>query len=150
MPFAADGTYTPPTGAENAAPGQIIRSLTWNTIFTDMSAALTSLGARAPYLATPTTLGTASTYTLLTKDNVLLVQAAVGTIAMQASSLRPNTQVIIMGAAAGFFASHTVVVAAAGTDLISGASTLTLTSNWQAVTLYALPSGGYVITGKGP
>lgn len=38
------GTYTPPTGAENAAPGGVIRSATWNTIFTDMSAALTSCG----------------------------------------------------------------------------------------------------------
>ena len=36
--------YTPPNGAENAFPGQIIASATWNSIFTDLSTALTFLG----------------------------------------------------------------------------------------------------------
>ena len=36
--------YTPPNGAENAFPGEIIASATWNSIFTDLSAALTFLG----------------------------------------------------------------------------------------------------------
>lgn len=40
----SDGIYTPPTGAEDAAPGQVIRSATWNTIFIDMAAALTDIG----------------------------------------------------------------------------------------------------------
>ncbi len=43
MPYQ-NGIYTPPTGAENAQPGGVIRSATWNTIFTDMSNALTGIG----------------------------------------------------------------------------------------------------------
>jgi len=42
MPFS--GTiYTPPTGAENATPGAIIQSATWNAIHTDIAAALTEV-----------------------------------------------------------------------------------------------------------
>lgn len=36
--------YTPPDGAEDAVPGEVIRSATWNTIFTDLSSALTQVG----------------------------------------------------------------------------------------------------------
>lgn len=52
MPFAADGTYTPPNGAENAFAGQTIASATWNAIFTDLSTALTLLG-KGPAPVTP-------------------------------------------------------------------------------------------------
>ena len=38
------GVYTPPNGAENAFPGEVIASATWNSIFTDLSGALTFLG----------------------------------------------------------------------------------------------------------
>ena len=44
MTFAVTGIYTPPTGAEDATPGTVIRSATWNTVFTDIAAALTQLG----------------------------------------------------------------------------------------------------------
>lgn len=45
MPFSIpSGIYTPPSGAENAVPGEVIRSATWNTIFTDLSTALTQVG----------------------------------------------------------------------------------------------------------
>ncbi len=43
MPFL-NGVYTPPDGAEDAVPGEVIRSATWNTIFTDLSNALTQVG----------------------------------------------------------------------------------------------------------
>lgn len=42
MPFS-NGVYTPPTGAENATAGKVIASATWNSIFTDLSTALTQL-----------------------------------------------------------------------------------------------------------
>jgi hypothetical protein len=32
-----NGVYTPPSGAENAFPGQVIASATWNAIFTDIA-----------------------------------------------------------------------------------------------------------------
>ncbi len=44
MPFDfATGVYTPATGAETAAPGQLIQSTVWNNIFTDISTALTAV-----------------------------------------------------------------------------------------------------------
>jgi hypothetical protein len=36
--------YTPVSGAESAAPGQVIRSATWNSINTDYATALTQIG----------------------------------------------------------------------------------------------------------
>lgn len=44
MPFS-NGVYTPPTGAENATAGKVIASATWNSIFTDLSTALTQIGS---------------------------------------------------------------------------------------------------------
>lgn len=52
MPFSGN-VYTPPTGAENAAPGQVLQSAIWNAIFTDIAAALTQ---------TETQINTAPTY----------------------------------------------------------------------------------------
>ena len=43
MGFAASGVYTAPSGATSAASGDVIRSATWNTIFSDLSSALTSI-----------------------------------------------------------------------------------------------------------
>ena len=45
MPFNINtGVYTPAAGAESATTGQVIQSAVWNTIFTDLSGALTSVG----------------------------------------------------------------------------------------------------------
>lgn len=46
MPFSGN-TYTPPTGSENAAPGQVVQSAVWNAIFVDIAAALTQLATQA-------------------------------------------------------------------------------------------------------
>lgn len=42
MPFSGN-LYTPPSGAESAAPGQVVQSATWNSIFTDLASALTAV-----------------------------------------------------------------------------------------------------------
>lgn len=42
MPFSGN-TYTPPTGSENAAAGQVVQSAVWNAIFTDLASALTQV-----------------------------------------------------------------------------------------------------------
>jgi hypothetical protein len=57
MPFTGN-TYTPPIGAENAAPGQVVQSAVWDSIFTDLSSALTLL---------MTNLNTAATF-----NNILI------------------------------------------------------------------------------
>lgn len=146
MPFAADGTYIPPTGAENAAPGQIIRSVTWNTIFTDIATALTTLGHASPAVAAPTTLSAPlASYTVTATDSVVLVSATVGTIVMPLSSTRTGVTTIA-GAAAGFFATHNCVLLPTSTDKFSSLSSITLATDFRVVTLYALASGGYIVT----
>lgn len=146
MPFAPTGIYTPPTGAENAVPGAVIRSVIWNTIFTDISTALTQVGQLLPWIAAPTTLSIAAAYTVTALDAVVLVKANVGTIVMPASTVRPNTYVTIMGAAAGYFGTHSVSVVRSGSDTISSLTSLTLNVDYQSVKLFALSSGGYLIT----
>jgi hypothetical protein len=46
MPWAVypSETYTPPSGAENAATGQVIQSAVWNTIHTDFATAIQLAG----------------------------------------------------------------------------------------------------------
>lgn len=144
MPFNSSGVYTPPTGAQNAAPGVVIRSTTWNTIFTDISAALTTLGQASPAVAAPTTLSAASAYTVVPADRVVLVSAAVGTIVLGAATLRAGN-LTIMGTSTLFFGTNSVVLLPTGADKISGAGSLVLNRGFQATVLYALPSGGYVV-----
>lgn len=43
MSFNSGGTYTPASGALNAAPGQVVQSAVWDAIFTDMTSAFTSV-----------------------------------------------------------------------------------------------------------
>ena len=74
MSFAANGIYTAPTGATNAAPGTVIRSLTWNTIFADISAALTQL-AQQGFSPTVSTVA-ATSYTVASTDAALIFNAA--------------------------------------------------------------------------
>jgi hypothetical protein len=45
MSYSSVGVYTPATGAENATSGKVIASATWNSIFTDISTALTTVGS---------------------------------------------------------------------------------------------------------
>lgn len=46
MPFNGN-QYVPPAGAESAAPGNVLQSAIWNSIFTDIAAALTQLATQA-------------------------------------------------------------------------------------------------------
>lgn len=145
MGFNSSGVYTPPTGAENAAPSQIIRSATWNTIFTDISAALTTLGQASPAVAAPTTLTTAAAYTVSATDRVVIVTAAVGTITMPLGTSRTGS-VSILGGATGYFGTHNVVLLPTSPDTLSGQASIVLNTDYRAITLYALPAGGYVVT----
>lgn len=143
MPYNSDGVYTPPLGAENAAPAQIIRSATWNTIFTDISSALSSVGNGAAWINSPTTI-TSGPYTVLPTDTVVLVKGSVGTIALPLSASKAPGLTYIMGAASTVFGSASAVVVPTSPETVNGAATLTLSSNFQVATLYALSSGGYI------
>lgn len=141
MPFAADGTYTPPTGAENAAAGNVIRSATWNSIFTDISTALTQLG-KGNFFATPRTAG-AGSFTVAAADAVILVTASAPTITFPLAATK-TCPVKIFGAAAGIFGTSKSVVLFSGGETVSGLTSFTLGVNYQAVAFYPV-TGGYIL-----
>ena len=78
MPFDTSGVYTPPSGSEDAAAGQIIRSATWNSIFTDIAAALTQIGENS-YVHTARYVSSGN-FTVTTTDAVVVVQGSCPTI----------------------------------------------------------------------
>lgn len=67
MAFSNNGVFTMPTGATDAFPGKVIASTDWNTVHTQIQAALTALGQGCPYVlqasavAVPLTGGTVET-----------------------------------------------------------------------------------------
>jgi hypothetical protein len=150
MPFdPSTGIYTPPTGAENAAPGQVIRSAIWNTIFTDIATALTAVGQRET-IQIPTQPGFGS-FTVSAATSVLQIGFSVPTLFLQPASLMTGP-LKVMGTAASIFGTNTTVIIASGSDKISGQGTLTLNANFQVATFYpiyagSMPTGGgYVVT----
>lgn len=74
MPFNISGIYTPPDGAENAFPGQVIASATWNAIFTDISTALTQMGRVV--LAEPLALSAAGPFSITTETYIALIKGS--------------------------------------------------------------------------
>lgn len=72
MGFSNSGVYTAPTGAINQTPGAVIRSATWNTIFVDITSALTLVGQQL--WNGPKTL--TANYTVLTTDTALIFNAS--------------------------------------------------------------------------
>jgi hypothetical protein len=141
MPFGANGTFTPPTGATNATVGAVIKSATWNSINADYSLALTQLG-QGTFLATPRTISSGS-FTLAVADTAVLVQGNSPTISLPLSSTKTGV-CWIMGAAGTVFGSNNAKLITTSPDTINGVGTITATSNFQVLFLYPLPSGGYI------
>lgn len=143
MPFNSSGVYTAPAGATTAAPGQVIRSTTWNSIFTDISTALTQLGQQS-WVAAPRVISVAGNITIAAADAVVLIQATVGTITMPACATKQGP-VRIFGAASGFFGTAGSVILFNGTEKADGLGTITLGNDYQSIGLQPLSSGGYVV-----
>ena len=145
MSFNRNGVYTPVTGAENATPGEVIRSAIWNSIFTDISTlGLTVLG-QAMWVTNPPRTVSSGSFTVLTSDNAVLVTGNSPTITVPASSLVTSPFAII-GNAASVFGSTNAVVLPSGGDLLSGVGTLTLATNYMVAWFYPITSGGYLVT----
>ena len=142
MPINTAGVYTPPDGAENAVPGEVIRSATWNTIFTDLSTALTQL-AEGVFLPTPRTISTAGSFTVLATDTTILVKVPASTITLPLSATKLGV-VKIFGAAGTIFGSNNSVLVGTSAETINGALTRTLTTNYQSILLYPTV-GGYLV-----
>lgn len=140
MPFAASGIYTAPTGATTAAPGEVIRSATWNSIFTDLSTALTQLG-EGVFIASPRLITTPGSFTVTTLDTNILISVPAPTITVPLSSTKKG-KIYIYGAASTIFASNNSVLVCTGGETINGAATRTLTTNYQSIVLFPIPAGG--------
>lgn len=91
MGFSSTGVYTPAAGALTAAPGGIIKSSVWNAIFTDMTAAFTSV-AQTRFLlntltaATSATLGDTTSLTSTFRDYEIVfdnIVAATNTVTLE-------------------------------------------------------------------
>jgi len=143
LPFSNSGVYTPPTGAQNAAPGEVIRSATWNSIFTDLSTALTQLG-EGIFLPTPRTISSSGSFTVLATDTTILITAPAPTITLPLSSVKTGP-IVIYGAAGTIFSGTNSVLLCSGGDTINGSATRTLTTAYQSIYLYPRSSGGYLV-----
>jgi hypothetical protein len=107
------GIYTNPTGAENAAPGQVIRSATWNTINISYATALTQL---AQWSQTPTIATKVTNYTIATTDaGVIINSNATVTLGMPAPASFPGRWLRIKSTSLAVVASSTVIVPLATT-----------------------------------
>src|SRR5262245_5853950 len=112
MPFGPNGQYTPPAAAENAFPGKVIASADWNQIFTDISAALTSLGQQN-WTQIPRVINSVGNFSVNPTDAVIFVQASAPTITLPACATKPFP-VKIIGALAGIFGTHNSAVVPTG------------------------------------
>ncbi len=136
MPFNSQGIYTPPLGAENAAPGVVIRSATWNTIFTDIATALTQLGESGSFVKIPRVITTPGSFGVNPLDTLIQVKQSCPTITLAPVSL-VTAPVRIMGATASVFGNfNSVVVPSPNGDTISGQMAITLNANFQVATFY--------------
>ena len=113
MPFNSLGVYTPPTGATNATPGTVIRSLTWNTIFSDIAVALTQ---------SQRTITAAGAATVAATDTNVLVNKSAGaanTIALPAAATMLSPMVVIKDIK-GDAATNPITINPNGSETIDG------------------------------
>lgn len=130
MSFASTGIYTGPSGSTDAAPGDVIRSATWNTINTDYASALTTLAQNAwtPVAATITS----GPYTIATTDAALIFNMTVSaTVAMPTASSYSGRWLRMKSIGTIVVASATVVIPLSTSTL--GTTILTGSGKWAAL-----------------
>jgi hypothetical protein len=136
--------YTPPNGAENAFPGEIIASATWNSIFTDISNALTQLGQQQ-IVYNPRIVNSAGTINVGVSDRLIYIEAAVPNIYLPPSATKTNP-VTIIGNASGIFSTTNATLTPNGSEKIDGQSANpVLTQDYQSITLLPLSTGGWLV-----
>jgi len=140
MPFNSAGVYTPAAGATTAAPGDIIRSATWNAIFTDITNALTLLGEQLY----GTTSVVATPYVPVTTDALLLVNFA-GAVAINLpSAASRNGYPLAIKDISGNAHTNIITINRNGTDTIEGATSITINADYGGWSLYPV-SGGWIL-----
>lgn len=137
MPFAATGVYTPASGATDAAPGDLIRSATWDAIFVDITAALTLLG-RQLYGSTAVT---STPYIPVTTDALLLVnRAGVVTINLPAANSRSGYPLVIKDTS-GAAQTNNITITPNGAETIEGLSSFVIDNAYGGVWLFPVTNG---------
>jgi PPE-repeat protein len=142
MPFnTSTGIYTPPSGATTAAPGDLIKSATWDAIFTDLSSALTLLGQQL-YGTTPVT--SSSPYVPVATDTfVLIAVAGAYTVNLPTGASRIGYPLIIKDGT-GTANTNNITINANGSDTIEGHASVVINASYGAYFLYPV-SGGWII-----
>lgn len=137
MGFNSGGVYTPPTGAENAAPGEVIRSATWNSIFTDISAALTLLGQQLY----GTTAVTTTPYVPVITDAFLQVNdAGAVTINLPTAASRSGYPLAIKDVS-GAAQTNNITINPNGAETIEGLTSIKINVAYGGFNLYPVTSG---------
>lgn len=140
MPYDSTGVYTPPAGAETAAPGDVIRSSTWNSIFTDISAALTLLGQQLY----GTTSVTGATYVPVATDSLLLVNRA-GAVAINLpTAATMNGAPLAVKDISGVAHTNNITITPNGAERIEGLATVVINVDYGGYWLYPI-SGGWIL-----
>lgn len=141
MPYV-NGVFTNVTGATTAQAGDVIRSSMWDAIHNDYALAFSTLGQIL--LQGPRIITVSGTVNVTTTDSILIIQVSAPIINIPTSSSR-TFPIKIMGNATGIFSVNNSVITPMGGDKIDGLSTVTLNVDYQVITLYPLPTGGYLI-----
>ncbi len=140
MPFNGSGVYTPTSGATSAAPGDVIRSSTWNAIFTDLSDALTLLGQQLY----GTTTVTATPYAPAATDSLALISVAGAvTVNLPAASSRSGYPLAIKDIS-GAASTNNITINRDGADTIEGLTSIVIATDWGGYTLHPI-TGGWII-----
>jgi len=135
------GTYTPPAGATTAAPGDIIRSATWNSIFTDISSALTTLGQQ---LYSHTSV-TATPYVPAATDALALINVA-GVVAVNLPTAASRSGLPIrLKDVSGAASTNNITINRNGSDTIEGLTSITISVDYGGYNLIPI-TGGWVIS----
>lgn len=143
MPYNfTTGVYTPPDGATDAFPGETIRSATWNSIFSDISTALSQLG---PAVFTVPTSVTGASYTVLATDTYLRVNRS-GAVAVNLglASARAGLKLRVKDVS-GAASSNNITINRASPDTIDGANTLQILADYGTWELIPR-TGGWDVT----
>jgi len=140
MPFASSGVYTPASGAESAAPGGLIQSAVWNSIFTDISSALTLLGQQLY----GTTAVTTTPYVPVSTDAFLLVNKTSAVTVNLPTAASRNGYPLIIKDNSGAAQTNNITINPNGSDTIEGLTSLTVNVAWGGFALYPV-TGGWVI-----
>lgn len=141
MPFNNEGVYTPPDGAINAVPGQVIRSATWNAIFNDISSALSLLGEQLY----GTTTVSASPYVPDGTDTLLLVNVASAVVINLPTSASRDGYPIRIKDISGLAPTNNITINANGAELIEGEAAITIDVAFGGFNLFPVSSGWIIL-----